>query len=237
MEDFPVATGAKRRLQAHFEQLISDGPEAGNLEARLDLLQAIRATSVQDSGLLDGLMLGTIFDQRSSLQETQKNQQELRAMFEKMSAPPWQPAWFRQTVAAQGRPRALVHCNGNVRLVGYGQDVDPESLARGAAVFLSQEQNVVMAGAPHDWMHCGETAFFDRKMADGRLVVKQRDEEIIVAAASGLDPASLSPGDEVRFDPRAGLAFERIESADDRARFECDAGVTPKLKCSVDDVG
>jgi ATP-dependent 26S proteasome regulatory subunit len=212
MEEFPVATGAKRRLQAHFEQLISDGPEAGNLEARLDLLQAIRATSVQDSGLLDRLMLGTIFDQRRSLQETLKNQQQLRAMFEKMSAPPWQPAWFRQTVAAQGRPRALVHCNGGARLVEFGEGVDPASLGRGASVFLNQEQNVVMADAPGDLMRCGETAFYDRKIADGRLVLKHRDEEMIVDASDSLDPDSLSPGDELRWDRGACLAFERVES-------------------------
>ena len=80
-----MAADTNRRLQAHFEQLISDGPAAGDLEARLDLLQAIRGTSVQDAQALDGLMLRAILEQRRSLQRTQKIQQELRALIEKMS--------------------------------------------------------------------------------------------------------------------------------------------------------
>jgi ATP-dependent 26S proteasome regulatory subunit len=212
MEEIPVAAGANRRLQAHFEQLISDGPGAGNLEARLDLMQAIRGASVQDAQVLDGLMLGAIFDQRRSLEETRKVQQELRAVVEKMSAPPWQVGWFRQIVVVEGRPRALVHCNEHVSLVKFGEGVDPALLGRGSSVFLNQDKNVVMCDAPSDLMRCGETAFYDRKTADGRLMLKHRDEEMIVDAADSLDLDSLSPGDELRWDRRACLAFERIES-------------------------
>jgi len=207
-----VAAGANRRLQAQFETLISDAPGAGDLEARLELMQVIRSTSVQDAQALDGLMLGAIFNQRRSLQKTEKIQQELRAVVEKMSAPPWQPGRFLQTVAAEGRPRALVYCNGGARLVEFGDGVDPGSLERGASVFLNQDQNVVMTDASDDLMRCGETAFYDRTTADGRLVVKHRDEEMIIDASSSLDLDSLSPGDELRWDRQACLAFERIES-------------------------
>jgi len=207
-----VVSSPNRQLHAQFRHLISDGGTAGGLEDRVELMQAIRVASVQDSLTLDSLMLNAFFDQRRSLQKTQAIQQELRAVVEKMSRPPWHPGWLLQVREEEGRPRALVHCNGSIRLVEYGEGVDPESLATGAAVFLSQEQNVVMAGGPDDLMHCGETAFFDRHTPDGRLVVKQRDEEIVVHAASSLDPDSLGSGDEVRFDRRACLAFERIES-------------------------
>jgi ATP-dependent 26S proteasome regulatory subunit len=208
-----MAPSPNQQLHAQFKRLISEDRVAGGLQDRVELMQAMRSASAQDSITLDSLMLGAFFDQRHLLKKTQDIQQELRAVVEKMSRPPWHPGWLLRALEAEGRPRALVHCNGSVRLVEYGDDVDPESLASGAAVFLSQEQNIVMAGAPDDLMHCGETAFFDRQTTDGRLVVKQRDEEIIVDAANSLDPDSLSPGDEVRFDHRVYLAFERIETA------------------------
>jgi ATP-dependent 26S proteasome regulatory subunit len=209
-----VATSSNRRLQVHFQRVICEDNAPGGLEARLEMMEAMRSTSVQDSRALDGMMLGTIFDQRRSLQQTQKIHQELEAVVvEKMSAPPWHLGWLLRILEAQGRPRALVHCNGSACLVELGEGFDPESLARGALVFLNQDRNVLMSCAPGELMRCGETAFYDRSVADGRLVLKHRDEEVIVDAASSLDPDSLSPGDELRWDRRACMAFERIESA------------------------
>jgi ATP-dependent 26S proteasome regulatory subunit len=187
-----------------------DGP--GNLEARLELMETMRRASVEDARALDSLMLGTIFDLRHSVHKTERIQQELRAVVEKLSSPPWHLGWLLQIVEAAGRPRALVHCNGSACLVELGEDFDPESQARGALVFLNQDRNVLMSGAPSDLMRCGETAFYDRKVGDGRLVLKHRDEEVIVDAASSLDTDSLSPGDELRWDRRACMAFEQIES-------------------------
>ena len=60
-----------------------------------------------------------------------------------------------------------------------------------------------MSVAPVDLMRCGETAFFERMTADGRLVLKHRDEEILVDASYTLDAQRLSPGDEIRWDRRA----------------------------------
>jgi ATP-dependent 26S proteasome regulatory subunit len=207
-----VATGANRQLRDQFKKLISDSPTAGNLEVRLELMRAIRADSIENAKALDGLLLGAILEHRLSLRKMEEIHRELRAVVEKMSAPPWQPGRFLQAVAANGHLRALVYCNGDTRLVEFGEGVDPDSLGRGASVFLNREQNVVMTDAPDDLMRCGETAFYDRTTADGRLVLKHRDEEMIVDAAYSLDPNSLSPGDELRWDRFARLAFERIES-------------------------
>jgi len=209
-----VAARSNRSVQTQFEQVISDAPDAGNLEERLELIQAVRTVSAEDAKALDSLMLGAIFDQRRSLKRTQKIQQELRDVVEQISAPPWQPGRFLQTVSAGGRPRALVYCNGGARLVEFGKDVDPDSLGRGAAVFLNQDQSVVVTDAPDDVMRSGKTAFFDRRTPDGRLVLKHRDEEVIVEASYALDTDSLSPGDALRWDRNACLAFERIESGD-----------------------
>ena len=209
-----MAARSNRSVQTHFEQVISDAPNAGNLEERLDLIQAVRTVSAEDAKALDSLMLSAIFDQRRSLKRTQKIQQELRDVVEQISAPPWQLGRFLQTVSAGGRPRALVYCNGGARLVEFGKDVDPDSLGRGAAVFLNQDQSVVVTDAPDDVMRSGKTAFFDRRTPDGRLVLKHRDEEVIVDASHALDPDSLSPGDALRWDRNACLAIERIESGD-----------------------
>ena len=65
----------------------------------------------------------------------------------------------------------------------------------------------------------GETAVFDRCTADGRLVLRWRDDEIIVDAAGGLQLAKLESGDRVRCDRTACVAYEKIERAAGQSCF------------------
>ena len=59
----------------------------------------------------------------------------------------------------------------------------------------------------------GETAVFDRYTADGRLILKFRDDELIADAAGGLQSVKLENGDQVRWDRPAWIAYEKIERA------------------------
>jgi len=207
-----MAPSSTRRLQLHLDHLLSEDPAAGGIAERLDLMQMLRGTSPEQARDLDGMLLTRIFDLQAGARQAGEIQAELRAVVDKMTAPPWHPGRLLQAIEVEGRLRALVHCGGSVRLVEFGDGVSADSLGRGAPIFLNQDLNVLMCGASGDPMRCGETASFDRWTADGRLVLSWRNEEMIVDAGSALDSDSLCAGDEVRWDRGALMAVERIES-------------------------
>src|SRR5262249_17651095 len=98
-------------------------------------------------------------------------------------------------------------------LVGAADGVALESLRIGEEVFLGKEGNVIAGRSPYGTPQCGETAFFERLTADGRCVLRWRDEEVVVDPAGALDAAGLTHGDQVRWDRTAWIAFEKIEAA------------------------
>ena len=54
-------------------------------------------------------------------------------------------------------------------------------------------------------------ATFVRYAGERRLVIKSRDEELVVLAAAPLRDVPLKTGDLLRFDRTAWVAYERIE--------------------------
>jgi ATP-dependent 26S proteasome regulatory subunit len=207
-----MAPSSTRRLQLQLDHLLSQDPAAGGIAERIDLMQMLRGTSPEHAREVDGVLLAKIFDLQAAARQAGEIQAELRAVVDKLTAPPWHPGRLLQSIEIEGQARALVHCGSSIRLVEFGDGLSADSLDRGAPIFLNQDLNVLMCGAPGDPMRCGETASFDRRTADGRLVLRWRDEEMIVDAGSALDPDSLSVGDEVRWDRGALMAVERIES-------------------------
>jgi proteasome-associated ATPase len=79
--------------------------------------------------------------------------------------------------------------------------------------------NVVVGKSPYSFFSNGETASFDRYMPDGRLVIKVRDDEIIVDPADSLRRRELRSGDLVRWDRNALMAFEKIDRSKGDALF------------------
>jgi proteasome-associated ATPase len=65
----------------------------------------------------------------------------------------------------------------------------------------------------------GDTAEFQRRLPDGRIVLKRRDESFIVRVAGTLDVASLAPGETVRWDPALTIAFEKIGRSQESSLF------------------
>jgi proteasome-associated ATPase len=99
-------------------------------------------------------------------------------------------------------------------VVNLAEAVDASALAPGDEVFLSHERNVIVGRSPDRVPACGETAIFERYTADGRVVLKWRDETVVARAAATLREVVLKPGDQVRWDRTMLFAFERIERAD-----------------------
>ena len=107
----------------------------------------------------------------------------------------------------------MVYHAGSRRVVSLADGLDADSLTLGDEVFLNNEMTFVLGKAPSGISRVGETAVFDRYTADGRLILKFRDDELIADAAGGLQSVKLENGDQVRWDRPAWIAYEKIERA------------------------
>jgi len=165
---------------------------------------------------------------RAGMEELKRIHEELHETIDKITRTPWHPALLVRVVEQPDGTRALVWIGGTQRLVDFYAEVDPASLCRGDAVFLNDGRNLLMAAAQNDVPRAGDTALFERLTADGRLVIRARDEEIVIEAASQLDLGALSNGDRIRFDRAARLAFERLESEEGQRYLLEEVGVVSR---------
>lgn len=194
-----------------YNHLMAVGEDAPSLEEKVDLVQSIRGSSPDRGRRLDHFLLDQLTRCRLGLNEAQAAHEELRQILEQLNAPPWYPALFLRPVAMELGPRALVLHGGMRRLVALAEDIDLDSLVIGEEVFLGRELNVITGKSPYGGPQCGETAFYERATADGRCVLRWRDDEVVVDAAGALQTVELTSGDQVRWDRTAWMAFEKIE--------------------------
>jgi hypothetical protein len=146
-------------------------------------------------------------------------QNRLREIIARYESPPWRMATFiRQEHTPHGE-RALVAYGGEDRAIAVSPEVDITQVPVGTCVFLSKEGNVLMGLSSVDSPRGGEIGTFERFLADGRLGLKYRDEDVIVDAAAPLQQVPLQAGDLVRWDRVLWMAFERVEPAAKRGYF------------------
>jgi proteasome-associated ATPase len=208
----------------------TDTPES--IEERVRLLQSLRA-SMHDGGLqLDRFLIERHACMHKGIQEAIANQKGLKELMEKLTAPPGFPAVVLRTVQTATGLQIMVSSGSSRRLVAIGDGVDAATLKVGDEVLLNNEQNIALGKLPPATWHCGETARVERYTADRRLILRSRDEEVVVQLAEGLALAELKNGDQVRWDRNALVAFEKIERAAGQ-RFLL--GDTPNA--SLDQVG
>jgi proteasome-associated ATPase len=202
----------RRGRRNKYTELLDDGPRALSIEDRMALASNLRSTSPEQSGEIDQVLFMELGRLRKGLKDSQNALGEVGEILDKLTAPPWHTARFVECVEQDGWCRALVFSSGSLRLVDFGPDVDAESAYPGDSVFLGAEQNVLLAIATGNIQPGGETARFERVTADGMLVIRHRDEELIVSAARGIDVAALEVGNELRYDRAAQMALERVDS-------------------------
>jgi proteasome ATPase len=183
------------------------------LEERLEYIEMLRAADPEQSRRIDQFLLTHLIKARKGLLDAKEKHAELGAFVEKLTAFPWHTATFVDSVATPGGDRAIVLHGTSQRVVGLNDGVALAELKAGDEVFLTNALNLIMAKSPRGPRLCGETACFDRKLANGCLVVKSRDEELIVDAVPGLAPTDLANGDLIRFDRSLWMAFEKVEQA------------------------
>jgi proteasome-associated ATPase len=186
---------------------------------QVSLVQRLRAQSPEMSAAVDRSLLGQVANLRGGLLEARTHLGELEQVLEKLSAVPWHPAVYVGPVETGELQTAAVTCSGSVRIVSLGDEVTLDELTVGEMVLLGNGLNVIVQKLEAALPRTAETAEFQHALADGRLVLRHRDEEVLVSPAPGLDSTGLAVGQRVRWDRTAGLAFERIERATGSSLF------------------
>ncbi len=192
------------------EEILSAQAGSLSLDERLAALARARAMETESPGAIDRLLVERIATLHETLSSVNAQHGELRELIKHLTAPPYFPAVFlaaTDTAAVQG---AIVQTDNERRVVGCAEGVAVEDLAPGDEVFLSNERNLLVAKSSKPSFLTGEVATFSRETEDGRLVLRSRDEELVVLAKATLRDAGLKAGDGVRFSRITGLAFEKI---------------------------
>ena len=107
----------------------------------------------------------------------QKKLNELKEIQDRLTAPPWVIATFLRMITTDPGHRALVHDGHCRRVANLAEDLEVDSLHTGDEVFLSKRPQLDYRKIGGRSSEFGETATFDRYTADGRLVIRRRDEE------------------------------------------------------------
>jgi len=147
----------------------------------------------------------------TNLQQVLTTQTELRRMIEELTAPPWRRGVFMRLVQTRAGTLAEVYHGGERRLLRLAEGVQEQDLAVGQLVYLGHELNAVTGVAEAVLPEAGEIATVVRCLEDGRLVLSDRDEQILVEQAEALRGAEVGPGDSVRWNRGLLLAFEPVE--------------------------
>ncbi len=202
-------------LPEEFDQVITElvkhGEDAPTLERKLKLTLGIRKQSPQAGLALDSFFVKRLADVGQSLAEVQAIHEQLQEVVEQLNSPPWHPARLIRVVPTRIGPRPLVLCGSAEHIVGCTNDVEIGDLGDGDVVYLNSDRTLIMDIANGDGRECGETGQFEHTTKDGRIVLRSRDEQLVVDSAQQLDPESLERGQLVRWDRSSMMAFEAIE--------------------------
>ncbi len=201
------------RIQAMFRELIGADGRAPEPSRQRELLAQARAQGAETVGQLDELMLREVRRLARGLDDARQRMDELAAIHARLTAPPHYPAIVLGVDQSVEGHRLMVAHAGGLRSVEVAPELDGHGLAAGDEVLLGNQLNVVVGIPTCRTWRAGETAPFDRYTGDGRLVLKWRDEEIVIDPSRTLAEAPLRAGDRVRWDRNLFFGFERLERA------------------------
>lgn len=207
--------------------LLASGRGALSVDEKVEFLEKVRKDSEECSKRIDRALLQHQDESHQrqealnrGLEEARINLEKCQRVLEQIAAPPWYVAVFIKLVNTGQGPRAMVACGGSRSLVAiHPERVNVNELSCGDEVLLSNQHNVVMARSPLGPSRFGETASFAHKTADGRLVLRARDEEMVVEPAAALMNCPLKEGDLVRWDKSTWLAQEKLDSSGEGHRY------------------
>ena len=191
-------------------QLLSEEGNRLPLDERVTHLQALR-TDTEVGCQLDRALLERVSTLQDGLTKAGELQRRLRQTLDQLTATPWFPATYLQACQTTEGPRALVQVGNARRVLGLAPTMSGVPLNVGDEVYLNNELNIVVAKSQNAAPRNGETAVFERRTEDGRLILRHHDEEIVMDAAAALQKTQLVAGDLLRCDRAAWIAYEKIE--------------------------
>jgi len=207
------SAGAADEVIQALEPILAGSGNPSSLDSRLALLAQLRKNAAENEAAIDRQLLTRLTRMDEALSAVEQQQGELRQLIDCLTTPPFFPAVF---LGLAGTPRvagAIVQTGSEQRVVQIAKELPREQFAPGDEVFLSQERNFIVAKSETAILPTGEVADYSRHLADGRVVLRSRDEELVVVPGAALRDQELKAGDAVRFNRLAGLALERIESS------------------------
>ena len=204
-----------------------------NIEEAADRIEGARADPVAFR-LIVLHLLDKVQRRGAGLIAAKEKIEEAEGVIKKLTAPPYFPAVFRRivTIRESEGPRAIVRLGATERVVGFGDGVESAILRRGDWVYLAHEQNVIVGLASAELGDTGETCDFQCKTADGRLLVKARDEYLVVCTTPALADAELKSGALLLCDLNTRFASELVQRPGGSALVE---DQTPRE--TFDDIG
>ena len=228
-------SGERPETPAFLERLRTDDHSADRLLRRLSamidcgadiddivaLVNHIRVTGDPEQiRSLEKFLLERFTSYQRGRRELEAALGEMRTKVEQFMSPPYFPARFLGTVTTPGGEYARVSLDGSSRLVEFEDKARESAIQPGDEVYLCQERNLLIARAPRSGKECGETAEVVRLTEDGRLVINDRDTEVVVSIGNTLDTENLTAGDLVLWDRNARIALDHLQSANRQLDYE-----------------
>lgn len=208
-EQATATNGGMDMLQEFLER----GENTMSLDERLAVLAHLRKHGAENAAEIDRILLGRIEGLHQTISSVQEEHGELRQLIENLTEPPYFPAVFVGHASTPEVEGAIVQTGSDHRVVRVGDGVPAEQLRPGDEVFLSHERNCLVSKSNTPVFLTGEVVTYSRSLADGRLVLRSRDEEMVVVPKPSLCDERLKAGDGVRVNRTAGLALEKVEAS------------------------
>lgn len=196
--------------------LLATGNGAPTLEQKFSLLESLQTQPSETRRQVWVSLFRQIERQARGLEEAKACNKKLEELLDTLLRPPLYVAEF----IAMVDDKAMVACNGRRSLVVLHPDlVRASDLSRGDAVLLSNQLNCLMFRCPEGSQRFGEIASFAWRIADGRLVLRVHDQEMVVDAAGPLGDCALKEGDLVRWSRDSWMACERLGPPRDATKY------------------
>jgi ATP-dependent 26S proteasome regulatory subunit len=195
--------------------LRSTGENAPGLDEKVNVVQRVRRDP-DESRNLDEFLIGELTRLHAALEEaklcvarSREKQAELAQEIEKTHGVPLHEAFFVEMVETSGRQLAMVAHRGGRHLAELSDDLQSLALAAGDAVFLAQDLSLII-GKGHNGSCVGETATVQRRLSRDRVVIRDRDTDMVIYIAGVLAGKELQPGDQVLWRRDVGMAYEIV---------------------------
>ena len=207
--------------------------------ARHKLLAEIRARQPDLAKALETSLIERCCHQTGVIEELKAVVGALRQMTEKLTSPALREGLFLGRVSlADGRTLARIVHGNQETLVSVTDDEMFDTLHAGDRVLLTSEANAVLGKSDQSPSEPGECAVAERWLDADRLLLRHRDQTLVVRTAAGLSPETVKPGDKVRLDRNGWLAMEHIAGSQNTQYVASDnaTSLPPEALAGYDDL-